>query len=71
MISKLLHRDPDLVTIPGTSRIDHMEENMGAGAVQLFSGQIAALEALVNQDTVAGGRYNAAMQSTVTTEEFV
>ncbi len=67
----LLHRDPTLVTIPGTRDIDHMEENMGADRVVLSAAQMAALDALVNQQTVAGSRYNATMQATVTTEEFV
>ena len=66
----LLHRDPGIVTIPGTHRIDHLEENMGANDVRLSDAQMAALDALVNQSTVAGGRYNPAQQATVTTEEF-
>lgn len=67
----LLHRDPALVTIPGTRTIAHMEENMAADRVVLSAAQMAALDALVNQQTVAGSRYNATMQATVTTEQFV
>ncbi|WP_414886672.1 MULTISPECIES: aldo/keto reductase [unclassified Sphingomonas] len=66
----LLHRDPGLVTIPGTHDIAHLEENMGANDVRLSAAQMAALDALVNQATVAGSRYNPAQQATVTTEEF-
>lgn len=69
-IAWLLHRDPDLVTIPGTARIDHLEENMAADRMVLDAGQMAALDALLNQDTVQGSRYGAEMQATVTTEEF-
>lgn len=66
----LLHRDPTLVTIPGTKNIAHMEENLGANAVALSDTQMAALDASINERTVSGGRYGAAMQATVTTEEF-
>jgi len=66
----LLHRDLDLVTIPGTHRIDHLEENMAANDVRLSEAQRTALDALVNERTVAGSRYNPAQQATVTTEEF-
>lgn len=66
----LLQRDPDLVTIPGTRDIGHLEENMAADRFTLSAEQMEALEGLVNQQTVAGPRYNATMQATVTTEEF-
>ena len=66
----LLHRDPTLVTIPGTTSIAHLEENMGAVDVKLSDAQIAALDAMINERTVAGGRYTPAMQATVTTEQF-
>jgi len=66
----LLHRDPDLLTIPGTRNIAHMEENMAADRVVLSAGRMAALDALFNPQTVSGSRYGPAMQATVTTEEF-
>ena len=69
-IAWLLHRDPDLVTIPGTARIAHLEENMAAGDVRLSADQMTALDALLNERTVAGERYSAAMQASVTTEQF-
>ncbi|KRB80770.1 aldo/keto reductase [Sphingomonas sp. Root710] len=67
----LLHRDPDLVTIPGTANIAHLEENIAAGEIRLTAEQAAAADALINRRTVSGSRYNAAAQSSVTTEEFV
>lgn len=66
----LLHRDPDLVTIPGTASIPHLEENMAAGELRLSAGQMEALDALVNRHVVAGSRYTPAMQAGVMTEEF-
>ncbi len=67
----LLHRDPTLVVIPGTTSIAHLEENMGAVDVTLTAAQMAALDAMINQQTVAGPRYTPGMQATVTTEQFV
>ncbi|MCZ4341838.1 aldo/keto reductase [Sphingomonadaceae bacterium G21617-S1] len=66
----LLHRDRDLIVIPGTRSVAHLEENMAAGAVRLSAAQVEALDALVNDRTVAGSRYVPAIQATVTTEEF-
>lgn len=66
----LLHRDPDLVTIPGTTSIAHLEENMAAADIRLDAARMAELDALVNERTVSGSRYNEAMQATVTTEQF-
>ena len=66
----LLHRDPTLVVIPGTTSIAHLEENMGAVDVKLSAVQMAALDAMINEQTVAGPRYTPGMQATVTTEQF-
>ena len=66
----LLHRDPTLVVIPGTTSIAHLEENMGAATVTLTDAQAAAVDAMINQHTVSGSRYTPAMQKTVTTEQF-
>lgn len=66
----LLHRDPDLVPIPGTANIAHLEENIAAAELRLTPEQAAAADALINRDTVSGSRYNAAAQAGVTTEEF-
>lgn len=66
----LLHRDPALVAIPGTTNIAHLEENIGAGDVRLSAAQMEALDAMINERTVSGPRYAAAMQAAVTTEQF-
>lgn len=39
----LLHRSPNLIPIPGTSRVAHLEENMGATSVQLSEAEVAEL----------------------------
>jgi aryl-alcohol dehydrogenase-like predicted oxidoreductase len=40
----LLHRDPHILLIPGTSSVAHLEENMGVAAVSLDDEDMAALE---------------------------
>ena len=66
----LLQRDPGLVTIPGTTSIAHIEENIAAGEIPLSAAQIGDLDAMINERNVSGPRYGAAMQKTVTTEQF-
>jgi aryl-alcohol dehydrogenase-like predicted oxidoreductase len=67
----LLCRGPHVVPIPGTTRIDHLEENVRAAAVELDAAVVARLEALINQRTVHGPRYNAVTQAEIDTEEFI
>jgi pyridoxine 4-dehydrogenase len=41
----LLHHSPVMLPIPGTSRVDHLEENMASAGLQLTDDEWAALEA--------------------------
>ncbi|HYI80428.1 MAG TPA: aldo/keto reductase [Thermoleophilaceae bacterium] len=41
----LLHRSPSMLPIPGTSSIDHLEENVGAARIALTDGDMAELNA--------------------------
>ncbi|MBI2771264.1 MAG: aldo/keto reductase [Burkholderiales bacterium] len=66
----LLQKAPHIVPIPGTTRVDHLREDLGAGAVKLEPGLLARLEALINQDTVSGNRYSDQSRGEVDTEEF-
>ncbi|NML18597.1 aldo/keto reductase [Azohydromonas caseinilytica] len=66
----LLAQGEDIIPIPGTTRIAHLEEDLGALDVRLDADTIAELDALINQRTVAGARYNAATQQEIDTEEF-
>ncbi|HTT11933.1 MAG TPA: aldo/keto reductase [Burkholderiaceae bacterium] len=66
----LLARGDNVVPIPGTTRVDHLRENMGALTVELDAATLGRLDALINQDTVAGARYSAATQAEIDTEEF-
>jgi aryl-alcohol dehydrogenase-like predicted oxidoreductase len=56
-IAWLLHKGPDIVPIPGTKRRRYLEENVGATAVTLGAGEMAALDAALRPENVSGPRY--------------
>ena len=66
----VLAQAPHIVVIPGTGRIDHLEENIARHDWVPSSDCLDELNALINRHTVAGGRYPDAAQSTIDTEEF-
>ena len=66
----VLAQGEDIVPIPGTTRLDHLEENARGADVRLDPGTIARLNTLVNPRTVSGARYNAATQTEIDTEEI-
>jgi len=59
-----------VVPIPGTRMVGHMRENLQAESVTLASDIVTRLDALINQSSVSGTRYNAAQQVEIDTEEF-
>jgi aryl-alcohol dehydrogenase-like predicted oxidoreductase len=66
----LLTRGERVIPIPGTTQLAHLADNCAAAPVLLDSAALSALDALVNQRTVVGARYNASTQAEVDTEEF-
>ena len=46
----LLHHSPVTVPIPGTSSVEHLEENVAAAAIRLSDDDIAALDELAAKD---------------------
>lgn len=66
----LLHKSHDLLPIPGTTSIAHLEENLGAAAVRLDGALFSKLEQLIKRHSVAGARYNESVQAEIDTEEF-
>jgi aryl-alcohol dehydrogenase-like predicted oxidoreductase len=66
----LLAQGPDILPIPGTSRIEHLQDNLGAADLKLSADVLARADALINQSTVAGPRYAAQSQLEVDTETF-
>lgn len=69
-IAWTLARGEHIIALPGTAKIEHLEENAGAASVKLSAELIARAEALINNQSVSGGRYNAQAQSEVDTEQF-
>jgi aryl-alcohol dehydrogenase-like predicted oxidoreductase len=67
----LLHKNSKLIPIPGTQNIHHLEDDVAAANVVLSADHMQRLEALINQHTVKGARYNAQATVEVDTEEFV
>jgi aryl-alcohol dehydrogenase-like predicted oxidoreductase len=66
----VLAQGEHIIPIPGTTRLDHLEENARAEQVRLSPAAIARLNDLVNPSTVSGPRYNAATQQEIDTEEI-
>jgi len=66
----LLAQGEDILPIPGTSRMDHLMDNLGATALHLSADLITRVGALINEKTVVGSRYSAQSQSEVDTETF-
>jgi aryl-alcohol dehydrogenase-like predicted oxidoreductase len=69
-LSWVLSRGAHVVAIPGTTCRAHLEENLGASMVELAPDLAAQLDALINQRSIVGERYNAATQAEVDTENF-
>lgn len=69
-IAWLLQRGGHIIPIPGTTSVDHLLEDLGAAEVQLSADVVARVEALINQQTVTGPRYNPQGTGEVDTEMF-
>jgi aryl-alcohol dehydrogenase-like predicted oxidoreductase len=66
----LLNKSKTLIPIPGTTSLSHLAEDLEAADLPLSPQVMGALEALINQNTVSGDRYNALANSEVDTETF-
>jgi len=66
----LLHKDPNILPIPGTTRVEHLMDDLGAMNVRLSADQMSRLDACIHQGNVAGARYNSLGTSEVDTENF-
>ena len=53
----LLAQKPWIAPIPGTRRLERLEENPGAADVELTAGDLAAIDAAAAGITVVGDRY--------------
>ena len=69
-IAWLLSRGEHVLTIPGTTNLSHLEENVGADVQALDEPLRAALDDLFAPGRLQGARYNAATQAEVDSERF-
>jgi aryl-alcohol dehydrogenase-like predicted oxidoreductase len=53
----LLAQKPWIVPIPGTTKLQRLEENTGAAALELTSGDLREIEIAASNITVQGDRY--------------
>ncbi|WP_433728315.1 aldo/keto reductase [Actinoplanes sp. CA-051413] len=59
----LLAQQPWIVPIPGTRRLDRLEENLGAADVELTSDDLAEINTATAQVDIQGGRYSEQAES--------
>jgi aryl-alcohol dehydrogenase-like predicted oxidoreductase len=69
-IAWLLQRGEHIIPIPGTTRVEHLMEDLGALDVRLSPQVMATLDDLINQANVVGARYNPQNAQEVDTEAF-
>lgn len=69
-IAWVLQYGANMHVIPGTTSVEHLEENVGALQIELSSEIVERVESLINHETVSGPRYPAATQTEIDTEEF-
>jgi aryl-alcohol dehydrogenase-like predicted oxidoreductase len=53
----LLAQKPWIVPIPGSRKLERLEENIGAVAIELTSDDLSKIENAMSQITVVGDRY--------------
>ncbi|MEO7247657.1 MAG: aldo/keto reductase, partial [Novosphingobium sp.] len=56
--------------IPGTTKRDHLADNLAVSALDVPAEVVASAGALINQQTIAGHRYAEFMLKTIDTEDF-
>ena len=53
----LLAQKPWIMPIPGTRKVERLDENLGAAAIELTPDDLAQIEAAAAKITVQGARY--------------
>jgi len=61
----LLAQKPWIVPIPGTTRLDRLEENIHAASIDLDPGDLAEIARAADSVEIEGARYSAASQSLI------
>ena len=68
-IAWVASRGIDIIPLIGTKRRDRLAEALGALELELTPGELAAIEAAVPADQVAGGRYDPAQMASLDSEK--
>jgi aryl-alcohol dehydrogenase-like predicted oxidoreductase len=58
----LLAQKPWIIPIPGTTKLSRLEENIGAVAVELTSGDLHDIDSTASKITIQGDRYPEALE---------
>lgn len=66
----ILSTHPDMIVIPGTVSIDHLNDNLGALRFELSPQILSQLEEIAKPGLISGGRYNEATLKEIDTEQF-
>lgn len=66
----LLAQSDSVIALPGTTRVDHLHENLAAVDLRVPADVLNEAGSRIHSRTVSGARYNAATQLEVDTEEF-
>lgn len=66
----LLHKGEHILPIPGTTRAEHLDDNLGAVTIELDAELIGALNSLFAPSAISGNRYPAKTQLEIDTEQF-
>ena len=61
----LLAQKPWIIPIPGTTKLHHLEENLGAAAITLTTDDLKEIEDAASKITIEGARYPQHLQQTV------
>ncbi|MDF3020644.1 MAG: aldo/keto reductase [Steroidobacteraceae bacterium] len=69
-IAWVLAQGDHVIAIPGTTKVAHLDDNHGAGAIELDAATLAELDALFRPGNIAGERYPPATQAENDTENF-
>jgi aryl-alcohol dehydrogenase-like predicted oxidoreductase len=70
LLAKGAQRSQAIVPIPGTTQLQHLEDNLAAAECVLSAEQITRLENALAPERIAGSRYNTQNQSEIDTEEY-
>lgn len=69
-IAWVVNQGGHVIALPGTTRVDHLRENVRGGAIRLDAAVLAELDALFRPEAIAGDRYVPAAQREVDTEKY-